>query len=90
MGKRRLWTGIIIGASVGGLISLFNDETREYVKESSSKVMDSATFYTTNPDIAINKVKRTVTTVNQMITSNTDSAMNVLDQVEDSLQKFLK
>src|SRR5699024_11977084 len=67
-----------------------NDETREYVKESSSKVMDSATFYTTNPDIAINKVKRTVTTVNQMITSNTDSAMNVLDQVEDSLQKFLK
>lgn len=90
MGKRGLCTGIIVGAAVGGLVSLFNSETRTYVKESSGKLAEGASFYASNPDLAVNQVKKAVTTVNQAITSNTDSAMNVLDQVDGSIQKFLK
>lgn len=90
MGKSKLWTGIIVGASIGGLVSLFNKDTREYVKESSTKAMDKAQYYTTNPDIAVTQVKQTVSKVNQVVSSNSKSAMNVLDQIEGSVQKFLK
>lgn len=90
MGKRTLWTGIIAGAVVGGLVTLFNEETREYVKETAGKTYDNASFYVTNPDIGVRKVKHGVENVNQIVSSNMDSAMNALTQVENSLQKFLK
>ena len=36
MGKRKILTGIILGASVGGLVTLFNREARDYAKDGLS------------------------------------------------------
>lgn len=90
MGKRKLWTGIIIGASIGGIASLFCKDTRNYVKESSEKVSDCAAGFVNNPVDGIQKVKQSVATVQQLVSTNADSAVQAIDQVENTLQKFLK
>src|SRR5699024_11478395 len=57
---RKLITGIIVGASVGGLVTLFNQEARDYAKEGLYDLKDKATNYIENPSTAIIKVKDTV------------------------------
>jgi gas vesicle protein len=90
MGKKGLCTGIILGASIGALVSLLNGDTREYVKDTSKKIGDQASFYAQNPSIGVNQVKKGVVTLNQVVNSNTESALNALGQIDSSLTKFLK
>lgn len=90
MGKRRLCAGLMLGAAVGALITLLNDETRDYVKHSAGKVYDNANYYLNNPSVGVSKVKHSVVSLNEAISNNTDSAMNALNQIENSLNKFLK
>jgi len=90
MGKRTLWTGIITGAVVGGLVTLFNQETRKYVKDSAETVYNQANYYVQHPNDGVNKVRQGVESVNRFVSDNTDSAMNALSQADNALQKFLK
>lgn len=90
MGKRRLWAGIIVGAAVGGAITLLNDETRQYVKQSTAKLGDQTNLYLNDPSLGVRKMKQGVVSLNQAVTTNTESALNALDQIDNSLQKFLK
>ncbi len=90
MGKRTLLTGIIAGASIGGLLSLLNKDAREYAKDTLSKSRDNLSYYVKNPTEAVEKIRHTALTVNNMIESNTSSAVNALEQVENSLNKVTK
>lgn len=90
MGKRTLITGIIVGASLGGLVSLLNGDAREYAKEKVGKCQDNLSYYTKNPTEAVQFVKQTVLSLNNTIESNTGSAVSALETVENSLQKVLK
>lgn len=90
MGKRRLWTGIISGAVLGGLVTLFNQDTRSYLKDTAEKTYDQANHYMKHPEVGVDKVRQGVVSLNKMVTDNTDSAMNALSQAESTLQKFLK
>src|SRR5699024_11399403 len=73
MGKSKLITGIIVGAAVGGAVSLVCKDTREHVKEVSGKVWEKASYVTSNPDEAVNKVKQLVETVNHVVTTDRKS-----------------
>lgn len=90
MGKSKLITGIAVGAAVGGLVSLLSKDTREHVKEVSGKVLDKTSFITSNPDVAVNKARQLVNSANHFVTDNTESALSALDQIDNTVQKFLK
>lgn len=90
MGKRKLITGIIVGASVGGLVTLFNKDAREYAKEGLSELKVKTSDYVDNPSLAIHKVKDTVQTISTLVDDNTDGAINAIEQVEKTVNKLIK
>lgn len=90
MGKRTLLTGIIVGASIGGLISLLNNDARNYAKDSISKSCNMLTNYVKNPTDAVKTIRQSVVSLNNLMENNTKSAVNTLNQVENSLNKVLK
>lgn len=85
MGKKTLWTGVILGATVGGLISLFNKNARNYVKSSATASLENATFYSKNPEIAFKEIKTKITSINNLVTESTDDAINAIEQVENTV-----
>lgn len=89
MGKRKLMTGIIVGASIGGLISLLDEEARKYAKDKANQACDQFQKSLQNPSHTVKQVKEKVVTFNELLASNTHSAVNALEQVESSLNKML-
>lgn len=89
MGKRKLMTGIIVGASIGGLISLMNEDARKYAKEKANEAVDNVQQCIKNPAETVKQVREKVETLNEAISSNASSAVNALEQVENSLNKLL-
>lgn len=90
MGKRKLITGIIVGASVGGLVTLFNQEARDYAKDGLCDLKDKATDYIENPSTAITQVKDIVHQITNLVGDNADGAINAIEQVENTVNKFIK
>jgi len=90
MGKRTLLTGIIVGASIGGLISLLDEDAREYAKQSLSQSREALLDCAKNPTEAVNKARNSVQSINNLIADNANNAVNALEQVESSLDKVLK
>ena len=89
MGKRKLLTGMIVGASVGGLLSLLNKDVRSYAKDKTNQVYDQIETCVDNPTQVVKQIKAKLIVLNETIASNSDSAINALNQVENSLQKML-
>src|SRR5699024_11921773 len=82
--------GIITGAAIGGLVTLFNQETRKYVKDTAEEAYNQTNHFLQNPEDGVNKVRQGIVSVNRFVADNTDGAMNALSQAENTLQKFLK
>ena len=90
MGKKKFYTGIIVGALLGGLVALFDEEAKEYVKNSLKKSGESLRSYTQNPNEAIETAKRCAQTLKHTVDSNVSGAINTLETIETSLNKFIK
>jgi len=90
MGKKTFWSGIVLGAVVGGAVSMFNKDARKYVKNVSEQAADQVSYYMDHPNEAVSNVKRTISIVSEKINSNSSGAMNTLNQVENTLNKVLK
>ncbi|HIV75602.1 MAG TPA: YtxH domain-containing protein [Candidatus Pseudogracilibacillus intestinigallinarum] len=90
MGKRKLLTGIIAGAAIGGVVSLFNKETRAYAKDGLVQLKDNVTDCIANPSEVIDQMKDTVQSVSSFVENNVDGAVNTLEQVESTVNRFLK
>lgn len=90
MGKRTLCTGIFIGAVVGGLVALTNEEARDYAKAKFSLMRAEARYCLSNPSQSIHNFRQSFEQFNQKFTSGADSAVNALEQVENTLDKVLK
>lgn len=87
MGKRTFWTGIALGAIVGGLTALLDQDARRYVKDTCSEAKRSTSFYLNNPSEAVQTVRKTVKTLNENLGKGAASAMNALEQLEQTLEK---
>lgn len=89
MGKRTFWLSVAAGALVGGITSLINRDVREYVKESTIKLGDNASYYVNHPDEAIHNLQKTVSLVERTVEQNTNSAQNALQQIGTTVNKFV-
>lgn len=89
-GKRTFWASIIAGACVGGLLSLLNKDARNYSKSVVKQTGETITHYTKHPDETVQKVKQSVQSVNDFVSHNSSSALSALEQVETTVNKFLK
>lgn len=90
MGKKTLLTGIVVGASLGGLVSLLNEDARNYAKETITQSRNSLSHYAKNPAETVNAVRQKVQSINSTIENNADGAINALEQVENTLNKVMK
>lgn len=89
MGKRKILTGVVLGATVGGLLSLLNDDARKYAKDKSSEIYDQLQGYVQDPSNTVKNVREKIEAINELVENNANSAVNALEQVEKSLTKFL-
>lgn len=90
MGKRKLLTGIISGAVIGCIISLFNEDARQYVKEKACATRDATTKIIKNPTETVQSLKQSVEDLSHLITEESSNAINALEQIENTLQKVTK
>ncbi|MGM8363876.1 YtxH domain-containing protein [Virgibacillus sp. W0181] len=90
MGKRNLCTGLLIGAVVGGLVSLLNKDTRNYTKNKWDSTKTTASYYFSNPTEAVRNVKQSVDQLNSAVSQEAQNAINALEQVENTLAKVWK
>lgn len=90
MGKRRLLTGIISGAIIGGVISLFNNEARHYAKTKLCDTRDATSYLISNPTETVQSLKQTVEQLSNRVTVESNNALNALDQIESTLEKVTK
>lgn len=85
MGRKTLWTGIVLGATLGGLLSLINKDARNYVKHVATESVENLTFYSKNPETACKEIKMKVSNMNDMVAESTRSAINAIEQVENTI-----
>jgi hypothetical protein len=88
MGKRKLLISMATGAIVGGLISLFDKETRNYTKGKLSNVKSTAAYAIKNPSEAVHQLQDTFDAMSEKFTTGTESAINAFDQVQQTLGKI--
>lgn len=89
MGKRKLWTGVISGAVIGGLISLSDRETRNYTKRKLTDVQTKTSYFLKNPSEAVQNARIKFLDFNDKFVSNAENAVNALEQVEKTLDKVV-
>lgn len=89
MGRQKLLLGVVIGAVVGGLVTLTDRETRIYAKTKLDDAKSGAAYILQNPSEAIENVRNTVDQLNQNITNGAENTINALEQVEGTLDKFV-
>src|SRR5699024_902766 len=90
MGKRKLCTGIAVGAAVGGLIALLDRDARYYAKQKLRDAKDVTVHYAKHPSEGAQSIKDTYDQFNAAFTSGADNAINELEQVEETIEKFSK
>ncbi|CDO04431.1 penicillin-binding protein [Oceanobacillus picturae] len=88
MGNRKLIVGVLIGAIVGGAVTLFDRETRNYSRMKLSNMKYSSQSVLKNPSEAVRNIRKTFDTFNQNFTSGVESTITALEQVETTLEKY--
>ncbi|MCM3186178.1 YtxH domain-containing protein [Priestia megaterium] len=83
MGKRnKLVEGIVIGAIIGGAVSLFDKETRSSVIQGSKKLKDKTTTIIQHPELVTDTVKETYETIRTTIEQVSEDVSFVAGKVE--------
>ncbi|WP_164217394.1 YtxH domain-containing protein [Virgibacillus sp. YIM 98842] len=88
MGKRKLIVSVVTGAALGGLVALFDKETRTYTKSKLGTVKRSSSYLLKNPSEAVHNVRVAFDTFNKNFANGAENAINALEQVENSLDKI--
>ena len=83
MGKRnKLVEGIVIGAIIGGAVSLFDKETRSSVIQGSKKLKDKTTTLIQHPELVTDTVKEKYETIRTTIEQFSEDVSFVAGKVE--------
>lgn len=90
MGKRRLLRGIVTGAVIGGIISLFNNDARQYAKEKMCATKEATTNLIKQPTETVSSMKQTVETLSRRFSEESNNVLNALEQIESTLGKVTK
>lgn len=87
MGKRKLILGVTAGAVIGGVVALFDRETRDFAKDKLATAKSGSSYVINNPSEAIHNLRNTFDQLNQTLSSGAANAINALEQVETTLDK---
>ncbi|MBR7795231.1 MAG: YtxH domain-containing protein [Bacillota bacterium] len=87
MGKRKLFLGVMIGATVGGLVTLFDKDTRSYSKEKLSTAKSGTSYLMKHPSEAVHSIRTAFDTFNRNFTTGAEKTIDALEQVEATLDK---
>lgn len=90
MGKRNLITGVVLGAIVGGAVSLLNKETRDYAKSEMSLISDKTGYMIQNPGQSIRELQTALIETAENAANSLDGALNAVDQVENTINEIRK
>jgi len=88
-GRKTFWTSIILGALAGGLLSLTNKNARQYGKHLAQSTNEKVKSYVQDPEQSIQRLKDSVHFANDFVNKNTSGAMNALEQVENTIRRFI-
>lgn len=88
MGESKLGKGLLVGALVGVAYALFDQDTRSEavtcVKQTSEKVK----AYALHPSDAVHDLRLKYEHVAQAVTTGSEQAVRILDQLNDFLEKI--
>jgi|SRR5699024_3087263 len=87
MGKRNLFMGMLLGALIGGLATLFNKETRAYTKGKVASCRANARYMIQHPSETVRNTRVAFDQLNERFTTNADNVINALEQAENTLEK---
>lgn len=90
MGKNTLYTGIIAGAIIGGFLSLLDKETRQYAKGKYLVARSQMSGCLKHPSNSLNDARYYMNQFNDQFNENADQAINAIEQVEQTIDKFTK
>ncbi|GAB3042648.1 YtxH domain-containing protein [Virgibacillus ainsalahensis] len=87
MSKRKLVTGILTGAAIGGLVTLFDKETRKYTVNKLNTVKSGSSYWIQNPSEAVHKLRMTLDKVSENFPDGAANVINALETAEKQLEK---
>lgn len=88
MGKNKLVIGMLIGAVVGGLVTLTDKTTREYTKGKMQDASGKTKEFLQNPSAMIQHTQTTFDQFNDTFQNGANNAINAFEQVENTLDKL--
>ena len=83
MNQNKLMTGLLVGAAMGILVSLFDRNTRNDVMQKSKKAADNAKYYASNKDELKSAVKQQAGKMQNLYSRISDDASFVGDKVNE-------
>ena len=86
MRKNKFGTYILIGALLGGAVSLFDRSTRMQVTNKSRNMISGVTFYTKNPDVLKSKIQEKTEKYQSIYEQFSDDATYIKEKVDELKQ----
>ncbi|HLQ71586.1 MAG TPA: YtxH domain-containing protein [Bacillota bacterium] len=90
MGKNKLFVGIVVGAVIGGLVTLTDKSTRDYTKGKLQYVSNKSREAIQNPSDVIRSAKTSFDQFNDTLQNGANNAINALEQVENTMERLSK
>lgn len=89
MGKKTFIKGIVIGAVVGGLVTLYDRDVRSYVKTASCNCLERTKTIVKNPTQALECVQSGLESLEENMEKGLNKVEDTLEQLEDFTESFL-
>ncbi|GAE94409.1 hypothetical protein JCM21714_3564 [Gracilibacillus boraciitolerans JCM 21714] len=90
MGKELLVKGVVTGAVVGGLITLFDKDTRSFVSKNLQTCGSKSVYYVKHPADAIHQLNQGYAKCSKQLSSGLTFALDMLNQLQEVTQKVEK
>lgn len=90
MQNKKLVFGVMIGALVGGLTTLFDKQTRSKTKIQCQNASNKTSYYLKHPSEAVRDARVACNRFNDSFNASAESAINALEQVENTIDKITK
>lgn len=87
MEEHKFWKGVVIGAVIGGAVTLLDKDTRNYVWGSTKQAGRSAKSYSSNPSEAIRQLRLQYNQLTNRLADGAKDILEVLNKVEELLDK---
>lgn len=79
----KFWTGVLLGALAGGMISLLDRDTRKAVTEGCGKTAKEISYCVTHPNEVIERIKDKADQLRSTVEQVSDDVTFIAEKVEE-------